>query len=354
MQKHVLKRLLAAFRRVGLMPAVTEQQLQQVLTPEALEHDTLIAVLARHYFPEHCASYDSEYVYSQEDLMRLTRIFAAATVGEWTLEDLRATWQGPKASVVFEFDERKCTLAFEQDSEWINLEFYEQVGSFALYNLSGDFVNIPTHQKSALHAYLPREISMEVAFLILLDKQEYMDQDMMLEIFDLFQRYELLVNTILLDQQLRLGLYDLNSFLEAILLDEHIEMQLGTQHLLHYAKRTQNFGYVISELAKLTKNEWQPENIQTKYNEAAQETVVQFDSFKNHFLWRLSWKPEGLEVFHQHMQAFAKDYLRQDFALLPLDDEYEYGLYIYMPKSASQELAQILARGPLVGAKKTV
>jgi len=352
MQPHILEHLLAAFQRVGLMPNVTEEQLQQVLTPEVLERETLIALLAMHYFPEHCATYDSEYVYSKEDLMQLTRIFADATCDEWTLEDLRANWEGPEASVIFEFDERKCTLTFEQDSEFVNLEFYEQIGSFARYNLSGDFVHIPSNEKNAIHAYLPREISMEVAFLILLDKQEYMDQDMMLDIFALFQRYDLLVNTVLLDRQLRIDLYDLSSFLEVLLVDEQIELQLGVQHLLHYVKRTQNYGYVIGELAKLTKNEWKLDNMQTTYNEKAQETTLQFDSFKNHFLWRITWEPSGLEVFHQHLQAFAQDYLRNDFALLPLDDEYEYGLYIYMPKPASQELTKILARGPLVGVKR--
>ena len=352
MQQHVLEHLLAAFQRVGLMPSVTEQQLQQVLTPEALEQETLIALLAKHYFPEHCVMYDFERVTSKEDLMQLTRMFAAATVGEWTMDDLRAKWEGPEASVIFEFDERKCTLSFEQDSEFINLEYYEQVGSFARYNLSGDFVHIPSNQKNAIHAYLPREIAMEVAFLILLDKQDYMDKDMMLDIFALFQRYDLLVNTVLLDQQLRIDLYDLSSFLEALFLEEHIELQLGIQHLLHYVRRTQNYGYVIDELAKLTNGEWKLDNMTTSYNEKKQETVLQFDSFKHHFVWHITWEPSGLAVFHQHLQEFARDYLRNDFALLPLDDEEEYKLYIYMPKPASQELAQILARGPLVGVKR--
>lgn len=352
MQQHVLEHLLAAFQRVSLMPNVTEQQLQQVLTPEALEQETLIALLARHYFPEHCVTYDSEQVSSKEDLMQLTRMFADATVGEWTMEDVRAKWEGPEASVIFEFDERKCTLTFEQDSELVNLEFYEQIGSFAYYNLTGDFVHIPNNQRNALYAYLPREISMEVAFLILLDKQDYMDKDMMLDIFALLQRYDLFVSPVLLDQQLRIDLYDLSSFLEALLIDEQIELQLGVQHLLHYARRTQNYGYVIGELAKLTKGEWKLDNVKASYDEKAQETVLQFDSFKNHFLWHITWEQAGLAVFHQYLQAFARDYLRNDFALLPLDDEDEYGLYIYMPKAASQELAQILARGPLVGVKR--
>jgi hypothetical protein len=334
------------------MPRVTERQLQVVLTPDALEHETVVALLAKHYFPKRCVSFSTEEISSENDLLKRIESFAKTTLGEWTFENLRIHWEGPSATIRFVFDDRNMRLPFEQDSDSVNLEFYEQVGTFARENLSGDFIHVPTKRGSGLYVYLPREIAMEVVFLMMLGLQEYTNPDMMLDIFDVFQRHELLVNTVLLDKQLKTGIYDINSFLEALLTDDQIEMAPTVQHMLHYVKSTKRFGYVINEIAKLTQGEWKIENMTFSSSEQAQETTVQFDSFKHHFSWTLSWKPEGLPALYDHIQALAREYLSKDFAILPLDDEYEYGMYLYLPREAHQELDEILARGPLVGAER--
>lgn len=87
---------------------------------------------------------------------------------------------------------------------------------------------------------------------------------------------------------------------------------------------------VIRQLAGITHGEWNLTDISETYDEVASQaqedaniTVIEFDSFGQHFKWPVNQYPYGSEIsadFHNFLQDFAANHLKGVFIKIPVND----------------------------------
>ncbi|GHO50894.1 hypothetical protein [Ktedonospora formicarum] len=335
MPSQIVHRVLELLSNANLLTEVTEEEIQG---PE--EDTSLIAAVGPLLYSEHSdlcrfLYYDAEYLYEENDLIRLLHEFAEATAGEWPLQNVQADWDGLQANVVFVFYDQHISWTFQQESDWVSCEFYERIGAFAQHHLPGVFVNLPTSDQCACHLYLPKEIAAEVAFLAMLTEESELDHTLLMNVFAEVQRLGWLVDVPFARQIC--GASSL-SLLEAWLPGHVMVCSLWTENsLLLSSNGCDYYEGVIRDLAQLTRGEWNPQQVWCWNDEEKPGISIAFDFRNEHVTWHLPLVASQVaETFSAYLTLFAKDFLSGDFVEVRMNQG--ESAYLYLQRASAKAL----------------
>src|SRR5260370_3354269 len=251
---------------------------------EALRPSDVLTEMTQQQFEEamkqRTVLYDAECLYEDQDLIDLVLQFVNATRGEWSPQNLRAEWDSFTGIASGEFDFRggHVTWTCHQESDWVDIDFYAQLGAFTQHFLSGDFVNMSRNDQFSEYLYLPRSIVAETAFLARLAKEPSLDHNLFIRVFEVLQQHGLLAELTL---QQQVYAWDSFSLLRELLPGRCIEDVSGR------ISKTENLGeryeYLIDALAEITAGEWAPTQTHSSFEKGKKQVTIGFDFREGHF-----------------------------------------------------------------------
>ena len=328
MHNQILHRILALLNHADLLTDITEEQVR-----EASEDPSLISALARLFSSptdlRRCVFYDAECLYEADDLIRLVNQFVEATEGEWTPQNMHADWDGFQAHLAFDFHDQQISWTFQQQSDWVDCEFYERIEEFTQHHLSGVFVNIPTGDQCACHLYLPRNIATEVAVLALLDEEPELDHTLLVNVFAQMQHLGWLADVPFAKQ---VCYWNLITSLAEWFPGHATRRYIWTRNSLLTSSTGGYYKELVRDLAQLTAGEWNPQQLQCTKDAEGAGISITFDFRNEHFTWQLPTPGERMsmtETFSAYLTQFARDFLTGDFVELRL--ERGESAYLYLP-----------------------